>query len=239
MAQPRTIVLLRHGESQGNHDDSVYERIPDHALELTARGRQQADAAGKRLRAAFGRDRVSAYVSPYRRTRQTFCALGLDPARVRVREEPRLREQDWGNWQEREDVLRQKRARDAYGHFFYRFAQGESGADVYDRVDAFLESLWRSFEEPDHPPHVLLVTHGLTMRLFCMRWLHWTVSEFESLSNPENGESRELRLGNDGRYHLDRPFERWHTPEPPFDDWCAPASGGVASRTRGPAGETS
>ena len=101
-----------------------------------------------------------------------------------MQEEPRLREQDWGNWQDRDDVRLQKAYRDAYGHFFYRFAQGESGADVYDRVGAFLESLHRSFEAPDHPPNVLLVTHGLTMRLFCMRWFHWSVAEFESLSNP-------------------------------------------------------
>ncbi|GAA0463542.1 histidine phosphatase family protein [Streptomyces stramineus] len=214
MSRPRRIVLIRHGESAGNIDDTVYEREPDHALSLTERGRKQAREAGVHLRELFGDERVSAYVSPYRRTHQTFHALGLDPGRVRVREEPRLREQDWGNWQDPAEVRKQKVYRNAYGHFFYRFAQGESGADVYDRVGAFLESLWRSFEDPDHPPNVLLVTHGLTMRLFCMRWLHWTVAEFESLSNPGNGETRALVLGTDGRYHLDRPFERWYTPEP-------------------------
>ncbi|MFF8292912.1 histidine phosphatase family protein [Streptomyces sp. NPDC016309] len=214
MARPRRIVLVRHGESEGNADDTVYEREPDHALGLTERGRRQAEAAGERLRAVFGDERVSVYISPYRRTHETFRALRLDPALVRVREEPRLREQDWGNWQDREDVRRQKAYRDAYGHFFYRFAQGESGADVYDRVGAFLESLHRSFEAPDHPPNVLLVTHGLTMRLFCMRWFHWTVAEFESLSNPRNGDVRMLLLGEDGRYALDRPFERWRAPEP-------------------------
>ncbi|MCC3775611.1 histidine phosphatase family protein [Streptomyces sp. UNOB3_S3] len=213
MSRPRRIVLLRHGESEGNVDDTVYEREPDHALSLTAKGRDQAERAGELLRELFGDERISAYVSPYRRAHQTFRALKLTPGRVRVREEPRLREQDWGNWQEREDVRRQKAYRDAYGHFFYRFAQGESGADVYDRVGAFLESLWRSFEDPGHPPNVLLVTHGLTMRLFCMRWLHWTVAEFECLSNPGNAETRMLVLGSDGRYHLDRPFERWCTPE--------------------------
>ncbi|WP_432094689.1 histidine phosphatase family protein [Streptomyces sp. bgisy100] len=213
MARPRRIVLLRHGESEGNTDDTVYEREPDHALHLTETGWRQATEAGRRLREVFGEERVSAYVSPYRRTHQTFRALGLDPRRVRIREEPRLREQDWGNWQDAEDVRLQKIYRDAYGHFFYRFAQGESGADVYDRVGAFLESLHRSFEDPDHPPNVLLVTHGLTMRLFCMRWFHWTVAEFESLSNPGNADSRTLILGTGGRYHLDRPFERWCTPE--------------------------
>ena len=214
MVRPRRIVLVRHGESVGNADDSVYERQPDHALPLTARGRAEAVRAGVRLRELFGHERVSVYVSPYLRTHQTLAHLGLDPQVVRIREEPRLREQDWGNWQDREDVRRQKAWRDAYGHFFYRFAQGESGADVYDRVGAFLESLYRSFEAPDHPPNVLLVTHGLTMRLFCMRWFHWTVAEFESLSNPDNAELRVLELGDDGRYHLDRPFHRWREPEP-------------------------
>ena len=217
MARPRRIVLVRHGESTGNTDDSVYEREPDHALALTDLGRRQAEETGERLRELFGPERVSVYVSPYRRTLETLGAFGLDPALIRVREEPRLREQDWGNWQDRDDVRLQKAYRDAYGHFFFRFPQGESGADVYDRVGGFLESLFRSFEAPDHPPNVLLVTHGLAMRLFCMRWFHWTVAEFESLSNPDNAEMRMLVLGEDGRYTLDRPVERWREPVP---DWA-------------------
>jgi broad specificity phosphatase PhoE len=213
MARPRRIVLIRHGESQGNADDSVYERVPDHALPLTPTGQAQARAAGERLREVFGEEPVQAFVSPYLRTHQTFALLGLDPTRTKAREEPRLREQDWGNYQDFEDVRRQRQARDAYGHFFYRFAQGESGADVYDRVGAFLETLYRAFAKPDFPPNVLMVTHGLTMRLFCMRWFHWTVDEFECLCNPDNGETRTLLLGREGRYRLDRPFERWRTTE--------------------------
>ncbi|MBV2357035.1 histidine phosphatase family protein [Streptomyces sp. J2-1] len=214
MARPRRIVLVRHGESTGNIDDTVYEREPDHALALTDLGRRQAEETGKTLREVFGRERVSVYVSPYRRTHETLDAFGLDADRIRVREEPRLREQDWGNWQDRDDVRLQKAYRDAYGHFFFRFPQGESGADVYDRVGGFLESLFRSFEDPDHPPNVLIVTHGLAMRLFCMRWFHWTVAEFESLSNPDNAEMRMLVLGDDDRYTLDRPFASWRDPVP-------------------------
>jgi len=213
MAKPRRIVLIRHGESQGNIDDAIYERVPDHALALTANGQRQVAEAGEWIRALFGTERVQAFVSPYRRTHQTFHGLGLDPDRTRAKEEPRLREQDWGNYQDAEDVQRQRKARDAYGHFFYRFAQGESGADVYDRVGAFLETLYRAFDAPDFPPNVLLVTHGLTMRLFCMRWFHWTVDEFECLSNPGNAETRMLMIGPSGRYRLDRPFERWRLAE--------------------------
>ena len=207
------IILLRHAQSLGNIDELAYTRIPDHALPLTSLGEEQARAAGSVVRGLLGAGPVAAYVSPYVRTVRTFELLGIADLVERVIPEPRLREQDWGNWQDRDDVRLQKAYRDAYGHFFYRFAQGESGADVYDRVGAFLESLYRSFEAPDHPPNVLLVTHGLTMRLFCMRWFHWTVADFESLANPGNAEMRMLVLGDDGKYALDRPFERWRDPE--------------------------
>jgi broad specificity phosphatase PhoE len=215
MGRPRRIVLIRHGESQGNVDDTIYARVPDHALELTAAGLGHAVQAGAWLRELFGDERVHAFVSPYRRTWDSFRALGLDPLLTEAKEEPRLREQDWGNWQDVEDIQRQRKARDSYGHFFYRFAMGESGADVYDRVGAFLETLYRAFDKEDFPPNVLLVTHGLTMRLFCMRWFHWTVEEFEALSNPRNAESRVLTLAPSGGYTLDRPFEQWRLPGPP------------------------
>ena len=32
---PKRIILLRHGESEGNVNKEVYERVPDNALELT------------------------------------------------------------------------------------------------------------------------------------------------------------------------------------------------------------
>ena len=113
MARPRRIILVRHGESTGNVDDTVYEREPDHALALTDLGWQQAEETGKRIREALGSERVSVYVSPYRRTHETFQAFHLNPEQVRVREEPRLREQDWGNWQDPDDVRLQKAYRDA------------------------------------------------------------------------------------------------------------------------------
>lgn len=83
MARPQRIVLVRHGESEGNADDTVYEREPDHALRLTARGLRQARETGVRLRELFDGERVSVYVSPYRRTHETFRSLGLDLENVR------------------------------------------------------------------------------------------------------------------------------------------------------------
>lgn len=35
---------------------------------------------------------------------------------------------------------------------------------------------------------LVLVTHGLALRVFLMRWFHWTVDEFMSVYNPANAE---------------------------------------------------
>jgi broad specificity phosphatase PhoE len=135
-----------------------------------------------------------------------------------VRIEPRLREQDWANFQDPADIAAQKRLRNDYGHFYYRFTHGESGSDVYDRVSTFLESLWRYIEAvpstrgrpPMSEQNLVIVTHGLTMRLFCMRWFHWSVEYFESLENPVNGGHVVLLRQPNLKYRLEEPFVQWH-----------------------------
>lgn len=209
-SRPKRIVLVRHGESQGNVDDTIYETDPDHALSLTPRGRQQAAETGARLRAYLGGEPITMYASPYVRVGETIEALDLGVPVDEIRVEPRLREQDWANFQDPVDIAAQRKLRDEYGHFYYRFTHGESGSDVYDRVSTFLESLWRSFDTQDMADeNLVIVTHGLTMRLFCMRWFHWSVDYFEALNNPENGDYVVLERQPDLRYRLEKPFVQW------------------------------
>jgi len=88
-----------------------------------------------------------------------------------VFEEPRLREQDFGNFQPcSAEMERMWQERADYGHFFYRIPNGESAADAYDRVSGFNESLWRQFGDPDFPSVCVLVTHGMMSRVFLMKW---------------------------------------------------------------------
>jgi len=51
-----------------------------------------------------------------------------------VSTEPRLREQDFGNFQDSERMEKIYGERQKFGRFFYRFPDGEAGTDVYDRV---------------------------------------------------------------------------------------------------------
>ncbi|HET8988375.1 MAG TPA: phosphoglycerate mutase family protein, partial [Humibacillus sp.] len=105
--RPDRIILVRHGESEGNVDETVYERVPDHRLSLTETGLLQAQQTGEVLRTLLDGGSVEAYVSPYLRTRQTLTALGLPVAERDVRVEPRLREQDWANFQDPADIAEQ------------------------------------------------------------------------------------------------------------------------------------
>jgi len=213
--KPETIYLVRHGESQGNVDKSIYKDVPDYALQLTPKGVEQAITVGSELSQLIpcgGICDVQFYVSPFWRTRQTYLhiAKNFPFNQIRYYEDPRLREQEWGQDMVARTGYSEDResARDAYGHFYYRFQDGESCADVYDRVSDFMGTMFRDFEKPDYPRNVVIVTHGMTMRLFLMRFFHVSVEEFESWANPRNcGYYALQRQGND-KYKLASPLRR-------------------------------
>lgn len=102
--RPRRIFLIRHGQSEGNVDESVYTKVADPKIALTEKGMAEAEECGKRIREVIEKDgatdwKVYFYVSPYRRSIETLRCLGRAFERERIagmREEPRLREQDFG-----------------------------------------------------------------------------------------------------------------------------------------------
>ena len=100
---------------------------------------------------------------------------------MRVYEDPRLREVEHGYT----DVRAQEALRRTHGWFYYRFEGGESPADCYDRTAGFLESMMRQ-KDRKKASQVLIVTHGLTVRCFAMRFLHLRVEDFDRMLNPAN-----------------------------------------------------
>lgn len=188
--KPKRIILVRHGESEGNIDRNTYAVKPDFKLLLTDLGKQQAIDAGIKLRAITGEGSVMFYVSPMWRTRMTFenIAAQFAPEQIQWKEDPRLREQEWGHFRDLKANIQIDDERNKFGTFYYRIKDGESCADVYDRVSDFMHTLYRDFEKGNFPDNVILVTHGMTLRIFLMRWFRWTVEEFETLRNPKNGD---------------------------------------------------
>lgn len=144
---PNQLVLIRHGESTGNVDDHVYEHTPDWRVPLTTRGQEQAHASGLGLYYKLHPDgALHVYVSPYERTWQTWEHLWRGvveaagqagtavPRIAHIREDPRLAELSFGNFQVQQVVAQAKQERNQFGRFFYRMPSGESGLEVYERM---------------------------------------------------------------------------------------------------------
>lgn len=208
--KPKRIILIRHGESEGNLDNSLYETTPDYALKLTQQGISQAKQAGKEIKSLIGDKSIYAYLSPFFRTRETFenIRASISENVVKIIEDPRIREQDWGHLRHPDDNKEIMKARDEFSTFYYRIPSGESGADVYDRDTTFLDTMHRDFEKYTYPDNVLIVSHGLTIRLFLMRWFHWSVEEFESLQYPKNCQIMIMEKQIDDHYILSSELSR-------------------------------
>ncbi|PVI02432.1 phosphoglycerate mutase-like protein [Periconia macrospinosa] len=224
MGKPRMIILVRHAQSEGNKNRDIHQFIPDHRVKLTAHGRGQAEEAGRQLRSLLKPDdTIQFFTSPYRRTRETTEGIlktltSDDPTpspfprhKIKVFEEPRLREQDFGNFQPcSAEMERMWQERADYGHFFYRIPDGESAADAYDRVSGFNESLWRQFGDEDFPSVCVLVTHGMMTRVFLMKWYHWSVEYFEDLRNVNHCEFIIMKQSEtNGKYILQNELRTW------------------------------
>ncbi|AEO71363.1 uncharacterized protein THITE_50845 [Thermothielavioides terrestris NRRL 8126] len=224
MGKPRLIIVIRHAQSEGNKNRDIHQTVPDHRVKLTPEGWQQAYEAGRRLRALLrADDTLHFFTSPYRRARETTEGIlatltsdDPDPSpfkrsNIKVYEEPRLREQDFGNFQPcSAEMERMWQERADYGHFFYRIPNGESAADAYDRISGFNESLWRQFGEDDFASVCVLVTHGLMSRVFLMKWYHFSVEYFEDLRNINHCEFLIMRRNDEnGKYILENKLRTW------------------------------
>jgi hypothetical protein len=123
---PNKVVMVRHGQSEGNVDERLYSTTPDNAMRLTRLGWEQAIKAGQILkeRVIATGEPVHFIVSPYVRTVETFHGIvsaWCDPSKfnhikgrekrltawygkllelgLTWHEDPRIREQDFGNYQ--------------------------------------------------------------------------------------------------------------------------------------------
>eukprot|EP00440_Ansanella_granifera_P051006 gb/GFBE01055284.1/.p1 GENE.gb/GFBE01055284.1/~~gb/GFBE01055284.1/.p1 ORF type:complete len:415 (+),score=54.29 gb/GFBE01055284.1/:1-1245(+) len=192
---PERIVLLRHGQSEGNVDHMLYTSKGDSQLELTEVGVHQAMEAGARLLQLLPEGgRVCACISPFERTYQTLLGIfrGGFPSCDLVHVDPQIREQEFGNFQDPGLTSKVRAEEKRVGRFYYRRPNAESSADVFDRVTAFWERLLcentnglllgQSYDFD----MCLVVTHGLTIRLMLMCLFQWSVETFETVWNVGN-----------------------------------------------------
>jgi broad specificity phosphatase PhoE len=102
----------------GNVDQTLFQSTPDWKMPLSESGKSQARAAGRLIQQIVGpKNPILFYVSPYKRTKDTLVEIQsqLSPTTRKntlfTREEPRLREQDFGNFQDPQVIELAKKER--------------------------------------------------------------------------------------------------------------------------------
>jgi broad specificity phosphatase PhoE len=174
--------FVRHGETPGNAERRF--QTPD--VPLSEAGLAQAAAVAATLRETTRAEAILS--SDYTRALQTARTIGehLD---LPVAEEPALRERNFGIARGRlyADIGEETLAlwRDPH----YRIEQGESWADVYDRMAEFLSSLRSA------PParELIVVTHGGAMNVALTYLAGKPIDQFE-LAPLENCAVRSVEL---------------------------------------------
>lgn len=185
---PKRIILVRHGQSEGNVDATVYNKKPDPFVNLTPLGVEQALEAGQRIKEIIGEETIGVYCSPYYRTRQTWEQIKKNIRPNFVKEDPRLREHEWtGQLIDANKKAWEKECQE-YSTFYFRFTNGESCADTFDRISTFKIDLDNEIAIDRYfPDNILIVGHGMANRVILMKYLGLSVEQFEIIKNPRNG----------------------------------------------------
>jgi NAD+ kinase len=230
MTLPIDLVLVRHGESEGNVANKR-SRAGDHSVftpefqnrhssgyRLSNRGQQQAKRAGAFLREKFLKNGIVFdyyFTSAYVRAMETAGLLGIPEAQWNC--DVYLTERDWGNLDrypdnERYELFGEALARHDDEPFFWRPPGGESFLELCMRVDRVLDTLHRECADK----RVLIVCHGEVMRAFQMRIERMSQERFRELVLSK--ESRDVIYNCQiVQYTRASPFTGGH--QAPFANW--------------------
>ena len=201
MTMPIELVLVRHGESEGNiairrskkGDESDftphYRERHSSLLRLTDKGREQAKAASAWLRdPSQGLSTFDAFfVSEYLRAMETAAHLELPHANWFV--DFYLRERDWGDTlphSERTGKLLHVMQQKYTEPFYWKPPRGESMADLCMRVDRVLDRLHRECADK----RVIVVCHGEVIWAFRIRIERLTQARYKELDLSDDPQHR-------------------------------------------------
>lgn len=171
-AEPRRLILIRHGESVGNRD-RLFTTSPD-AL-LTELGRQQARQAAELIARLFKPEMVVA--SPYARARETGEIIARELG-LEVEFEAGLHEQSYGHLAGKAyDLVYEDPSYDPARPWLYRPPGGETREEVRTRVAPVFERIAATYER-----ELVVVSHGGVMQAL---WAHIT-GRWEEAHLPPN-----------------------------------------------------
>ncbi len=198
---PKTLWIIRHGESAGNVASAIAERVGserfrldmrDADVPLSQRGEQQAVALGRWFAERSNQSRPDAIlVSPYVRARETaltFLKAGGCNHTTPILIDERLREKECGIL----DGLTpdgiaalhpdQSIQRKLLGKFYHRPPGGENWCDVIQRLRALIDRI--TLHHADQ--NVMVIAHEVIV--FCMRYIIENLDEMAILAIDAQGD---------------------------------------------------
>lgn len=225
---PRNLILVRHGQSEGNIANSrsragdeqdftsVLENRHSTELRLTDKGQAQARAAGDWLRQHGLTQFDRHYVSEYARALETAALLELPNAKWYV--DAQLRELDHGLVDNMPDKVRLQAFGDYFKfrkkHLFYApWPYGESMAEACDRLrNNIIGTLHRELADKN----VIIVCHGELMRAFRVILERISANTYHRLYQED---PTWFKVGNGQIIHYTRVDPSDHTIIRPYMGW--------------------
>ncbi len=198
---PRTLWIVRHGQSAGNVARDAAEAEGRALIELAWRdidvplselGVAQSEALGDWFASLHAAEQPEVILcSPYERARETARLIASRTGSASERElriDERLREKEFGildrltklGIRQRHPELNEQRVH--VGKFYFRPPGGESWCDVILRLRSLLEMITREY--PDR--RVLVVAHQVIVN--CMRYLLEQMDEKQILEIDRQGD---------------------------------------------------
>lgn len=171
------LYLVRHGQSQSNAEHIMQGTKIDKPL--TEKGRRQAEATKQKIN-GIKFDRV--FVSPLKRASETAEIIAGPQTTITF--DPRLVEFDYGKW----DGHRIEQLVADYPDYFddianfgnsWKVSGGESYQGAQKRLSSFMNNLDINSNE-----HVLVVSHGMTIKLWVALLLD--IKKPEKMAEPDN-----------------------------------------------------
>ncbi|WP_227978930.1 histidine phosphatase family protein [Nocardia spumae] len=215
---PGRLVLVRHGETEGNVAKLLDTRVP--GLPLTERGVAQAKSFAARL----AEPPVRLYSSVALRARQTAghieSGIGVPAEVLDGVHEVQVGELEGSNSDAAHHEFQRIYRSWHIGELSTRLPGGESGEEVLGRYLPVLEQLRADYLAPGSDSRdVLLVSHGAAMRLVA-RELTGVAPPFTTNNHLDNTETIELVPTAEGGWTC----VRWGRYTPPFGYQVEPAA---------------
>ena len=173
---PRTLFLVRHGETQGNIDDKAQGHLD---VPLTETGRLQAKAVAERLSDI---EFCAVYSSDLQRALDTAKAITAHRPELPIRTRTQLREIHFGDYED----MPWDQVGNSYPEFYRRwknldtrvgikFPGGESMQDTWNRVGEFASEIAAT----NHPENakILVVGHGGSLQALLAHLLNLRITD--------------------------------------------------------------